>query len=75
MIRPASEIKYPPSEAQSTRAKMIARMEALSSSSEALMAIIAERLSAEAQEYHDEVRALTVEQEQLIENMRKLVRE
>ena len=75
MIRPASEIEYPPSEAQSTKAKMIARMEALSSSNSALMAVISKRLGAEARELHSEVEALTIEQEQLIANMRRLVRD
>ena len=75
MIRPNSEINYPPSEGQCTRAKMLARMEALSSSSDALMAVIAKRLGAEALESHAEVQSLTIEQERLIENMRQLVRD
>ncbi len=75
MISPASEIQYPPSETTCTKAKMIARMEALSGSSNALLAVISKRLGAEAHEYHEEVEALTVEQEQLIANMKKLIRE
>ena len=73
MIRPASEIEYPPSEALCTKARMIARMEALSSSSNELMSVIAQRLGAEAVEADAEIEALTLEQERLIENMRKLV--
>lgn len=74
MIRPASEINYPPTHAQSTKARMLARMEALSTSSDALMAVIASRLGAEMVEKNEEVKALTLEQERLLENMRKLVR-
>ena len=53
---------------------MLARMEALSTSSDALMAVIASRLGAEMVEKNEEVKALTLEQERLLENMRKLVR-
>lgn len=74
MIRPESEIEYPPSEALCTKARMIARMESLSKSSEGLMAVIAKRLEAEASEYHEEIRALTHEQERLVENMRQIVK-
>ena len=73
MIRPVSEIEYPPSEALCTKARMIARMEALSSSSNDLMSVIAQRIGAEAMEAHTEINALSHEQERLIENMRKLV--
>ena len=74
MIRPASEIEFPPTEAQCIKAKMLARMEALSTSSDALMAVIASRLGAEALEQDEDVQALTRKQELLVENMRKLVR-
>ncbi len=53
---------------------MLARMEALSTSSDALMAVIASRLGAEAVEQNEEVQALTLEQQRLIQNMRTLVR-
>ena len=73
MIHPASEIEFPPSEAQCVKAKMLARMEALSSSSDALMAVIASRLGAEALENDRVVQELTLEQERIIDNMRKLI--
>lgn len=47
MIRPASEIEFPPSEALRNRASMIARMEELNRASDALMSVISERLGAE----------------------------
>ena len=75
MIRPASEIEYPPSEVQRIRASMLARMEALNSASNSLMAIIAERIGAEAEEDAPKVEELTAEQERLIDNMRRLVRD
>jgi len=75
MIRPASEIEYPPSEMLRTRASMLARMEALNSASNSLMAVIAERIGAEAQEDGLRVEELTAEQERLIENMRRLARD
>jgi len=74
MIRPASEIEYPPSEAQCMRAAMLARMESLTSSSNALMSVIASRVGAEKLEDDKQVTALSGEQDRLIENMRALVR-
>lgn len=73
MIRPMSEIEYPPSEALCMKARMLARMEALSTSTDALMNVIASRLNAEEMANQQEVETLTVEQQELIENMRRLV--
>ena len=73
MIRPMSEIEYPPSEALCMKARMLARMEALSTSTDALMNVIASRLNAEEMANQQEVETLTAEQQELIENMRKLV--
>ena len=75
MIRPASEIEYPPSEALRHRASMLARMEELNRSSEALMAVISERLGAELAEDALKISELTQEQERLIDTMRTLVRD
>lgn len=75
MIRPASEIEFPPSEALRNRASMIARMEELNRASDALMSVISERLGAELAEDAINISKLTVEQERLIENMRSLVRD
>ncbi|MFZ1814265.1 MAG: hypothetical protein WBO55_05590 [Rhizobiaceae bacterium] len=74
MIRPASEIEYPASEAQRHRASMLARMEALNMANHALMAVIAERIGAETTEDELRVHELTAEQDRLIENMRELAR-
>lgn len=74
MIRPASEIEYPASQAQRNRASMLARMEALNTASNTLMAVIAERIGAEMQENEFKVDELTAEQERLIDNMRRLAR-
>lgn len=74
MIRPASEIEYPASEAQRNRASMLARMEALNTASNTLMAVIAERIGAEMAEDEFKVEELTSEQERLIDNMRRLAR-
>ncbi len=73
MIRPVSEIEYPPSQAMCMKASMIARMESLSRSSNALMAVIAQRVGAEQVEDLDHVAELTAEQDRLIDNMRALV--
>jgi len=72
MIRPASEIEFPPSEAALAKASMIARMESLKSSGDALMSVIACRIGAERSKNHDEVERLTVEQERLIANMKAM---
>jgi hypothetical protein len=74
MIRPASEIEFPPSEALCTKARMIARMERLSGSVDGLMCVIAQRVTAEEAEYLEEIQALTAEQERLIDNMRRILR-
>jgi len=74
MIRPASEIEYPPSPAQCMRARMLVRMEALSSSNEALMSVIAKRIGAENMEDNVQIGHLSKETERLIENMRNLIR-
>ncbi|MEM9279647.1 MAG: hypothetical protein AAGA76_13840 [Pseudomonadota bacterium] len=74
MIRPASEIQYPPSEALCTKARMIARMESLASSTDDLMAVIAKRIGAEERRYLAEIEMLTAEQQRLVENMKRIVR-
>ncbi|MGI9400573.1 MAG: hypothetical protein ACR2O0_04905 [Rhizobiaceae bacterium] len=74
MIRPASEIEYPPSEALRNRASMLARMEELNRSSNTLMSVIAARIGAEAMEDSMKINELTGEQQRLINNMRALVR-
>ncbi|MBL4892375.1 MAG: hypothetical protein JKX91_11255 [Rhizobiaceae bacterium] len=74
MIRPSSEIEYPPSPAQCMRARMLVRMEALSSSNDALMSVIAKRIGAEKIEDNVQITHLSQETERLIENMRNLIR-
>jgi len=74
MIRPASEIEYPPSQALCTKARMIARMSALSENTDNLMAIIARRIGAEEPEYAAEIEAMNKEQDRLIDNMRRIIR-
>ena len=73
MIRPEGEIEFPPSAFARMKASMLARMEALNSSTEDLMYVIAQRLGAENSENDPKIEELTAEQERLIENMRKLV--
>lgn len=75
MIRPASEIEFPPSEALRNRASMLARMEELNRSSNTLMSVIAARIGAEAMEDNMKITELTKEQQNLIDNMRALVRD
>jgi hypothetical protein len=72
MIRPVSEIEYPPSQAALAKASMIARMESLKSSGDALMSVIACRIGAERSKDFDEVDRLTGEQERLIANMKAM---
>lgn len=72
MIRPVSEIEYPPSDALVAKASMMARMESLKTSGDALMSIIAQRIGAEKAENFAEVEQLTAEQERLIANMKQL---
>jgi hypothetical protein len=74
MIRPASEIEYPASDALRNRASMLARMEALNKSSQTLMSVIAARIGAEALEDETRIGELTQEQQRLISNMRSLVK-
>lgn len=74
MIRPSSEIEYPPSSAQTMRARMLVRMEALSSSNNSLMSVIAKRIGAEKIEDDVQITHLSQETERLIENMRNLIR-
>jgi hypothetical protein len=74
MIRPATEIEYPASEAQRARAAMLQRLEMLNESSQTLMAVIADRIGAEHKEDIYRVNQLTAEQERLIANMRALVK-
>lgn len=74
MIRPASEIEYPPSEAMCTKARMIVRMEALSKSATGITSILAERITAKELAYMAEIEALSREQERLIANMRRIIR-
>jgi hypothetical protein len=74
MIRPASEIEYPPSQALCTKARMIARMSALNESTDNLMSIIAQRLGTEEPKYAAEIEAMTEEQSRLIDNMRRIIR-
>lgn len=72
MIRPYSEIEYPPSQAALAKAAMLARLESLKSSSDALMSVIAARVSAEEKQDLAEAEKLTLEQERLVENMKAL---
>lgn len=74
MIRPASEIEYPPSDFLLTKAKMIARMEALNDSTQSLMSVIAARVGAQGSDDFRQVDAMSIEQDRLIANMRRLVK-
>ncbi len=74
MIRPASEIEYPPSEAMCTKARMIARMESISGSTENIVATIAQRFGSIDPTHAAEIEAFTEEQKRLLENMKRLVR-
>ena len=74
MIRPSSEIEYPPSEAMCTKARMIARMERLSGSSDNIVATIAQRFGSIDPAHAVEIEAFTAEQKRLLENMRRLVK-
>jgi hypothetical protein len=73
MIRPATEIEYPASEAQRARAAMLSRLEMLNESSHALMSIIADRLGAEHVDDTIRVNELAAEQDRLIAAMRNIV--
>ena len=74
MIRPASEIEYPPSEALCTKARMIIRMEALGKSASGMTSVLAERISARDKAYLAEIEALSREQDRLIANMRRIIK-
>ncbi len=74
MIRPGSEIEYPPSEASCTKARMIARMESLAGSSDDLMAVIASRIGVEEKQYLAEIEMMSNEQQRLVENMKRIIR-
>lgn len=73
MIYPVSEIEYPPSPAVLAKAAMIARLESLKSSGDALMTVIAARIGAERIKDLEEVEKLTAEQERIIANMKAMV--
>ena len=75
MIRPFSEIEYPPSEAACTKARMIARMESLCDGSDEIVSVIAKRLvDADVKLFAKEVDGLAEEQRSLVENMKKLIK-
>jgi len=74
MIRPESEIEYPPSEALCLKARMLARMEALADSSDGLAAVIAERMNAASSDHKEEMQSLELEQKRLLCSMRDLVK-
>ena len=73
MIRPGSEIEYPPSQALCLKARMVARMDALSRSSDNVLSIIADRLGKAEDEYLAEITALSAEQQKLVDNMKRIV--
>ena len=72
MIRPVSEIEFPPSDALVAKASMMARMEALKTSGDALMQVIAQRIGAERSKNFGEVEQLNAQEESLIANMKAL---
>ena len=74
MIRPASEIEYPPSEAMCLKARMIARMEDVAKNSDSIVAIIAKRFESIDPAYAAEIEAFTEEQRLLVENMKRLIK-
>jgi len=74
MIRPGSEIQYPPSEASCTKARMIARMEHLASSTDDIMTVIASRINVEDKRYLAEMEMMSIEQQRLVDNMKRIVR-
>lgn len=75
MIRPASEIEFPPSEAMCTKARMIARMEKLGAASNGIVNTIAQRFEAIDPAHAAEIEAFTQEQKRLLDNMKRLVRD
>ena len=74
MIRPASEIEYPPSEAMCTKARMIARMESLMANSDSLTSMIASRFESLDNKHVAEIEAFSEEQKRLLENMKRIIR-
>ncbi len=74
MIRPASEIEFPPSQAMCTKARMIARMEHLSAKSDGLVNAIAQRFEAIDPAQAAEIESFSEEQKRLLQNMKRLVR-
>ncbi|MEM7291105.1 MAG: hypothetical protein AAF412_12170, partial [Pseudomonadota bacterium] len=74
MIRPASEIEYPPSEAMCTKARMIARMETLSESSDSIVSMLATRFGSIDEAQIAEIESFTYEQKRLLDNMKRLLR-
>jgi len=71
MIRPASEIEFPPSDALCTKARMIARMERLSNSVDGVMSVIAQRMTETDTKHAKETQILMEEQDMLLRNMRR----
>lgn len=71
MIRPASEIEFPPSQAMCTKARMIARMENLSAKSEGIVNTIAQRFGAIDPAQVAEIEAFSEEQQRLLQNMKR----
>ena len=74
MIRPSSEIQYPPNEALCIKAKMIARMERLSEGSESIVEILAQRLGSMDRSELVEIQRFNQEQRQLLENMKRIIK-
>ena len=74
MIRPGSEIEYPPSKALCAKARMIARMDALNQSTGGMVAVLAHRLGDSERKYLQELTSLNQEQQRLVENMKRMVR-
>lgn len=74
MIRPASEIEFPPSEAMCLKARMIARMERIAGTSESIVTLLSERFGALDPEHLAEIEAFTAEQKRLVDNMKRIVR-
>ena len=74
MIRPASEIEYPPSEALCTKARMIARMEKLAGNTENLVNVLSRRFENMDDVYQADIAGFSKEQKRLLENMKRIIR-
>lgn len=74
MIRPASEIEFPPSQAMCTKARMIARMENLSAKSQGIVNTLAQRFEALDPVQAAEIETFSDEQQRLLDNMKRLIR-